>query len=246
MLQKVFSNPERMPQKTRIVVFFAMYLGVFAAAFLTEWIVVSIFGKGDWVLYPLLLTVLFWLLVGIKIFVEGGTWAGTETPKLETSTAPVDVLTLKSMLLSINDQDLPFEVIQDKNGDFVAQWKIADAKWVGLFQAGGLERQHNIVMRFDEATKRVRAYDVDKAISWRADSGSTTLSFSLFRGITLWQYERACEIGLLYKDGSFAIKPAYNYRFLLAEMKNPIIDCICRSGWSYCPVMFFSGPLASK
>lgn len=246
MLKKLFSNPEKMPQRTRIIVFLAAYLAVFAGAFLTEWILFTLLGKGDWVIYPVLIAVGVWVYVGLKIFVDGGTWAATVVSRLEGAEQPADAAKLRALLLSLNEQDLPFEVVQDKNGDLVAQWKIADAKWVGLLKAGGLERQHNIVMRFDEPTRRVKAYDLDKAISWRADRASIALSFEYFRGISLWQYERACEIGLLYKDGSFGIKPAYNYRFLLAEMKNPIIDCICCNGWSFCPVMFFSGPFASK
>jgi hypothetical protein len=66
-------------------------------------------------------------------------------------------------------------------------------------------------------------------------------SWSFFRGINFFQYERGVQVGLFFKDGQWT--KAYNYRFNLAEMKNPLIEVIAGSGWTFAPVVTFFRPL---
>jgi len=65
-----------------------------------------------------------------------------------------------------------------------------------------------------------------------------TFQFSFFKGISLFQYERGVQYGVIYKDGKFKVDYAYNYAFNIAEIKNPIIDLITGSGWESRPVVF--------
>jgi hypothetical protein len=49
-------------------------------------------------------------------------------------------------------------------------------------------------------------------------------------------------MGLFYKDGRWTTT-AYNYRFLLSEMKNSLIEVTIESGWTFAPVVTFFRPL---
>ena len=62
--------------------------------------------------------------------------------------------------------------------------------------------------------------------------------FSFFKGISLFQYKRGFQYGVIYKDGKLKIDYAYNYTFDMAEIKNPIIEIITGSGWEFRPVVF--------
>ena len=224
----------------RVAVFFAAFFGCFALAFLSEYILFRILG--DNAIVPVLILIFFFVILTSYVFLRGGTWAGALSPPAGLHT--VDAETLRERLLAINDLNLPFYIGKGKNGQLVAEWQIANDRWAGILEQNGLQMQHTITMQLDAVNNKVKVIEEDKTISWSAGIGRLNWSFSYFRGIDFFQYERGAEIGLIYKDGSWGIKPAYNYRFSLAEMKNPIIECILHSGWSFCPVFFLSGPLS--
>jgi hypothetical protein len=89
----------------------------------------------------------------------------------------------------------------------------------------------------------VLAQDRDRTISWGGGVARLGGSWSFFRGITFFQYERGALFGLFFKDGHWTTT-AYDYRFCLAEMKNPLIQAVVGSGWTFAPVVTFLRPLA--
>jgi hypothetical protein len=97
-------------------------------------------------------------------------------------------------------------------------------------------------LRLSDHDKSCRAVEISKAIKASADG--TTLqfafSFSFFRGIVFGQWEYEKQFGLIFKDGDLTFDTAYEYKFSLSELKNPIVNIIVSSGWSFKPVMFFS------
>ncbi len=171
---------------------------------------------------------------------RGGAWAARVSP--QPGVPPVPLETLRQRLLAINDLDVPFRVTEDKHGRLVAEWRIADARWVGLMGAGGLRIAHRIHLRFDAATLRVRALTVKRSIGWRAGLG-LSLVFSYFRGISFFDYQRGEAIGLVYKNGNWTPGFEYRYRFLLSEIQTPLIEAVTQSGWTFAPVITFFRPL---
>ena len=204
------------PEKNLTYVLFSQHLGVF------------FLGLG--VYLPLYSYFLF----------RGGAWAARVPPA--PGVPPVPVETLRARLLAVNDFDLPFQVREESNGRLVAEWRIADARWMELLEAGGLHKAHWIYMELDPSERKVRAQDRDRTVSWSGGVSRFGWSFSFFRGISFSQYERGAAVGLFFKDGEWTTT-AYNYRFSLPEMKNPLIEAVVQSGWTFAPVITFFRPI---
>jgi hypothetical protein len=198
-----------------------------------------------WVLFTEHLGVVFTgmalYILAFGIFMaRGGSWAGEIAPP--TRTDPVTEKTLRSRILALNGLDLPFQVREESNG-LVAEWRIADAQWIGLMEAGGLNDVHRIYIDLDPERHRARSLDVRRTVSWEAGIARVSGSFSFFRGISFFEYSRGVQLGVFFRDGRWTMK-AYDYRFVLSEMKTPLVLAIVGSGWTFTPVVTRSRPLA--
>jgi hypothetical protein len=188
-----------------------------------------------------LLGVAGYLLLWFAFLFRGGAWAASITPAPGIARVPAE--TLRARLLAVNDLGLPFQVREERpGGRLVAEWRIADARWVGLMEAGGLTKAHQVHLELDPNTHRVLAQDRDRTVSWSAGVAHLGWSWSFFWGIDFFHYERGALVGLFFKDGRWTTT-AYDYRFHLAEMKNPLIQAIVESGWTFAPVVTFFRPL---
>ena len=180
-----------------------------------------------------------YLLLWFALLFRGGAWAASITPA--RGVTPVPAETLRDRLLAINDLDLPFQV-RKEGRRLVAEWRIADARWIGLMELGGLTKAHQVHLELDPDTHTVRAQDRDRTVSWNGRVAHLGWSWSFFRGISFFQYERGAAVGLFFQDGRWTTT-AYNYRFDLVEMKNPLIQAVVESGWTFAPVVTFFRPL---
>jgi len=179
----------------------------------------------------------FYLLAFALLMARGASWAAEIAPPPQA--APVPANTLRSRILALNGLDLPFQVREEPNGRLVAEWRIVDARWIGLMQAGGLGELHGIYMELDPDARRVRSLDVHRNVSWSGGIAQLGGSFSFFRGISFFEYSRGMMGGVFFRDGQWAMK-AYDYRFLLSEMKAPLVQAIVGSGWRFTPVLTLS------
>jgi hypothetical protein len=186
-----------------------------------------------------LLGVAGFFLLWIALLFRGGSWAGKLAPI--AGVAPLSGDLLRARLLAINDLNLPFQV-REEGRRLVAQWRIADARWIGLMEVGGLTRAHQVHMVLDPKSHTVRFQDRDRSITWSGGIARLGWSGSFFWGIQFFHYERGAAMGLFFKDGRWTTT-AYDYRFQLAEMKNPLIQAIVESGWTFAPVVTFFRPL---
>jgi hypothetical protein len=138
-------------------------------------------------------------------------------------------------LLALNHEQVPFTVAPGGESDLQAQWKIVDASWYEIFSKAGLKKSHKIYLRLDEGKHEVRALEESSTVEWEAGAPRLSVSVEKFRGRTLGSKE----FGTAY--AFTGINPlqfgeAYNYRFDVSEMKDPIIDVVTGSGWSFVPV----------
>ncbi len=153
--------------------------------------------------------------------------------------AKLDSTALQDRLLELNQLDLPFQVVQAKNGVIVAEWKFADAKWAGVMQANGVKSVDKLLLRLDPESSTVRAVVDTRTISWTEGSGKTALVPKMLKGINFFQFNKEQLQGLSYKEGGWKPTTNYNYKFNLGEMRSPLIQAITDGGWAFKPVVTF-------
>jgi hypothetical protein len=191
-------------------------------------------------LWHIVVFILAYTAIQFPIWNRVASWAAAVRPK--PGIPAVSEPELRQRLLAINTMDVPFHVIEKRGKKLDAVWRLADAKWVGLMTANKVSRVEIMRLRLSDRDKSCRALEISKAIKASADG--TTLqfafSFSFFRGIVFGQWEYEKQFGLIFRDGGLTFDTAYEYKFSLSELKNPIVNIIVSSGWSFKPVMFFS------
>jgi hypothetical protein len=230
----------------RIIILFVY---AFASMFIPVFVIL---GLNDmlhglltiWIEKNLTITVILFLIYGfaqIFIWFRMGLWAGAVEPK---KNGRVSIDELRKTLLSLNGDKVPFVVVQDpqRNDRIKAFWKIADDKWIEIFAAKGLTVQYELRMKILEERGIVFAQDNFRKFEYTGGVGHRgvefAFQFSFFKGISFFQYERGVSYGFIYKNGKLKFDDAYNYRFNLSEIKNPIIDIITGSGWEFRPTVF--------
>lgn len=142
---------------------------------------------------------------------------------------------LEQRLLALNNAKVPFTIERSDTSDLEAEWKIVDAEWYEVFAKAGLEKAHTIYLRLDESKHDVRALEEASSVSWEAGVPTLSVSAEKFRGRTMgsWEYGK----GYAFTGvNPLNFGEVYNYRFDVSEMKDPIIETITGSGWSYVPV----------
>jgi len=185
--------------------------------------------------------VLYGLIQVFLVFPMMGSWAAAVMPETDMSLSGEE---LRMKLLSLNDEKLPFAVTGDPKdpGRLVAMWRIADEKWIELFAARGLRIQYELRLRILKEKRMVLAQDNFRRFEYVGRVGRRgvrfTWHFSFFRGISLFQFERGLQYGVVHKNGELKIDYAYDYRFDITEVKNPIVQIVTGSGWEFRPVIF--------
>lgn len=169
---------------------------------------------------------------------HAGSWAGSISAQ---SVQAVPAPALRERLLAINALDSPILVTELSPQRLQVDWRIADARWISLMQAGGLQQAHRIVLEIDPQGQTVRAIDQSWRVDWSAEVGRLRAGASFFRGIAFTSYQRGAAYGLLLNDaGQWQLGEAYDYRFDLTELKQPLIAATVESGWHWKPVVSFA------
>jgi len=87
----------------------------------------------------------------------------------EEGVAAVSLHELRSALLGLNRDSAPWQVRDgaDEGCDLVAEWRIVDAQWQGIFVAYGLSEVFRVKLKFDEGHNEVRNVDEQAKVDWR-------------------------------------------------------------------------------
>jgi hypothetical protein len=181
------------------------------------------------------------LLIVALYFFKGAAWAGSSPAK--SGVAPVSSGELAARLESINSLDVPFRIERgERDGEFIATWRYADAKWIDLARAHGLRRVHRIKLALDPGSRTVRATDFSASYDWSAGRGGASLQWKSATGIIFFQQDHHRVFGLqLDEQGRFKPELSYAYTFNLQEMKQPLIAAVTQAGWTWRPVLW-QGP----
>ncbi|MEM2902490.1 MAG: hypothetical protein QXO32_07175 [Candidatus Bathyarchaeia archaeon] len=152
---------------------------------------------------------------------------------------PVSKQELEDRLLSLNDPLKPYRIIKASDTDLVAEWKIADSEWWGIFNKSGLKYAYRASLLLDERRRSVRCYEQLGYITWTAGlDGVTphvTYQRSFFSGRILYKKEWAKGYGLKQLKPPKGGK-VYEYKFDINEIRGSIIALVEESGWEWVPV----------
>jgi hypothetical protein len=148
--------------------------------------------------------------------------------------APVSVGDLRSALLSLSRDSAPWQVRDgaEDGCDLVAEWRIVDAQWYGIFFGYGLNKVFRVKLKFDEEAHEVRNVDEQATVTWR--DGIPSVSKSWSRG-QINEIQSGQALGFT-EEGEFG--QVYNYKFRSSEIKDPLRDAVIEHGWGWKAVSF--------
>ncbi len=158
----------------------------------------------------------------------------TGTRAAEPGVEPVPAGDLRAALLGLSRDTAPWTV-RDGTGekcDLVAEWRITDAQWHGIFSAYGLASVFRIKMKFDQAAHEVRNPDEQSTVTW--DEGIPSVSRSWSRGQL-----NEVQVGQGYgytEEGQFG--QVFSYKFRSSEIRDPLRDAVNAHGWGWKAVTF--------
>src|SRR4030042_922073 len=78
--------------------------------------------------------------------------------------------TLAKRILALNDASKPYHVVKGEESDLVAEWKIVDASWYGIFSKNKLSEAYRALLLLDEARRSVRVFEELGSVEWSAGS----------------------------------------------------------------------------
>lgn len=151
----------------------------------------------------------------------------------------VDKQTLRAALLALNDPAKPYRIVPAETTDLIAEWKVVDAAWYGLFNRNRLRKAYRALLLLDEARRSVRCFELLGTVSWTAGASglvpTVRYSASAFGGRVLFQ--KSYGIGYGIKDLTApAVDKVYEYRFDIEEIRAPIVATVRNNGWEWVPV----------
>lgn len=147
--------------------------------------------------------------------------------------------TMQQALLALNDPSKPFHIVPGEDTDLIAEWKIVDASWYGIFSKSRLSKCYRAQLLLDEERHSVRCFEILGSVSWTVGTRGLTPSLhygkNSFSGRILFQKSYGTGYGI--KDPkSLEIGKVYQYKFDVDEIRGPIIAVVKANGWEWVPV----------
>ena len=153
---------------------------------------------------------------------------------------PVDEL--QRRLLSLNGDDRRWKVCRLSENEILAEWKVDDRSWQGLFGRRGLAHARSLRMRLDGRRRAVRAKDYGYRVrtegEWAPD-GKVVIQRRPILGLDLadWRPSPKRNNGANQEGG--LVSPA-EWGYDVSLIKGEIVETVLGAGWSYQPVIFMT------
>jgi hypothetical protein len=147
--------------------------------------------------------------------------------------------TLMQRLLDLNGDKIPYQITKGDDCDLVAEIKIVDAAWYGIFSKNKLSEIYRIIMLLDQERRSVRFFEDLGKLKWSAGASGLKpmvhYAKSFFRGRVLFKKEWG--VGYAFRA---AWPPefgnVYDYKFDVDELRGPLRATVEKSGWEWVPV----------
>ena len=146
---------------------------------------------------------------------------------------------LLGRLLASNDPSKPYHIVKGEETDLIAEWKIVDASWYGVFSKSWLGKAYRAILLLDETRHAVRCYEEIGSVSWTAGTNGLSPSVhyhrSFFGGRILFKKEYGRGYAIR-EPTTLETGKVYDYRFDIDDIRKPIIQIVQESGWEWVPV----------
>ncbi len=178
------------------------------------------------------------LSLAVFWFFRASAWSVRQPP--QPGTRPEPVASLLDRLLALNQDDVPVQVIASPNSDTLEiTWRYADAQWLDLMRAHKMRRTHKLVLALDEHSHTARVLEYWSAFDASAGPNDLRLNWTAARGMQFFEFEHRRVFGVkLDASGKPTGELSKAYAFNLQELKQPIIEAVTASGWTWQPVMW--------
>jgi hypothetical protein len=172
-------------------------------------------------------------------FFKGSAWGVRQSAQSNTRTE--QAVFLRDRLLALNQQQQPVQIIALPNNSntFEITWRYGDAQWLDLMRAHKMRRTHKLVLDLDEGSRMARVREYWSAFDASAGAGDLRFHWIAARGMQFFEFERRRVFGVqLDKSGKTTGELSKAYTFNLQQLKQPIIEAVTGSGWTWQPVMW--------
>jgi hypothetical protein len=178
------------------------------------------------------------LSLAVFWFFKGSAWSVRQPP--QPGARPEAATLLRDRLLAVNQQNVPMQVVASPDAnELEITWRYADAQWFDLMRAHRTRKTHKLVLALDEHSHKVRVREYWSAFDASAGPGSLHLNWTAARGMQFFQFEHRRVFGVqLDASGGPTGELSKAYTFNLQELKQPIIETVTASGWTWQPVMW--------
>jgi hypothetical protein len=178
------------------------------------------------------------LSLAVFWFFKGSSWSVRQPP--HPRTRPEPATSLRDRLLALNQQEIPVQIITSPNSDTLEiTWRYTDAQWLDLMRTHKMRRTHKLVLGFDEHSHTARVREYWSTFDASAGPDDLRLNWTAARGMQFFEFEhRRVFGGQLDANGKPTGELSKAYTFNLQELKQPIIEAVTASGWTWQPVMW--------
>jgi hypothetical protein len=148
--------------------------------------------------------------------------------------APIDKEKLRLQIAQINSSDLPYQIDPSDKTDFELVWKIADARWQGIFARERLSKTYRACIYLDDSRHTVRVWQALDNVEWVAGAPKVHFQKEFFRGKIIYQKSYGVQYGV--KDDKTFGK-VYEYNFDIGQIIGPIRQAALDGGWEFIEVL---------
>ena len=178
------------------------------------------------------------LSLAVFWFFKASAWSVRQPP--QRGTRPEPAVLLRDRLLAVNQRDVPVQVIASPNDHTLEiTWRYGDAQWFDFMRAHKMRRTHKLVLALDEHSHTARVREYWSAFDASAGPDDLRLNWAAARGMQFFEFEHRRVFGMqLDASGKPTGELSKAYTFNLQELKQPIIQAVTASGWTWQPVMW--------
>lgn len=133
---------------------------------------------------------------------------------------------------SIASPKYPVKITEGEESDLKLSFNLADQKWRGVLFKGGIKKDYNFFIKFNEEEKRAYIVETTRTIKWDTSFNppKASFGFNFFSGIIMID----AEMVKMY-DTLQVLKKTADFEYDISGAKWPVIRKLLDNGWEIKP-----------